>query len=202
MERFGMLLLRSFLMKGSKPGCAIVLGEECGISLCNAGSAGWPSRGVQEAGVVAGGSSPTSRMRSGRAECGGDCWWWDTEWQSFWGREIAPPWGQDWRNGSEIESRQARGWSNSSETGPQQASSWSGSSETGPWRAPGGSGILEKCSRRGRLLNCFMFQLRGCLWGGDGWGSLHDAGGEGLILGGGGEVVAGDASACSRIFYR
>ena len=33
-------------------------------------------------------------------------------------------------------------------------------------------------------------------------GSLHHAGGDGLILGGGGEVVAGDAAACSRIFFR
>ena len=39
----------------------------------------WSSRWVREAGVAAGGSSPTSRMRSGRAERGSDCWWRDTE---------------------------------------------------------------------------------------------------------------------------
>ena len=34
----------------------------------------WSSRGMRETGLTAGGSSPTSRMRSGRAERGSDCW--------------------------------------------------------------------------------------------------------------------------------
>ena len=199
MERPGMLLMRSFLTKGSKPGCAIVLGEECGISLCNTEPAGWPSRGVREAGVVAGGLSPTSRMRSGRAERGGDCWWWDTEWQLFWGREIAPPWGPDWRNGSEIESWRARGWSNSSETRPRQASGWSGSSETGPRWAPGGEWYLGEVFSTRSLVEFLNVPTSGPLirrrrvgvspwcW----WGRVDL-----------GEVVAGDAAARSRIFFR
>ena len=33
----------------------------------------WPSQGMREAESAAGGSSPTSITRSGRAECGSDC---------------------------------------------------------------------------------------------------------------------------------
>ena len=39
----------------------------------------WSSHGMREAKSAAGGSSPTSRMRSGRAEHGSDCGWWNTE---------------------------------------------------------------------------------------------------------------------------
>ena len=34
----------------------------------------WSSHGMREAGLTAGGSSPTSRMMSGRVERGSDCW--------------------------------------------------------------------------------------------------------------------------------
>ena len=53
----------------------------------------WSSHRMREAKSAAGGSSPTSNIRSGQAERGSDCGWWDTEWQLLWGREIAPPCG-------------------------------------------------------------------------------------------------------------
>ena len=47
--------------------------SSCGTREADSTATCWSSRGMQEAGLTAGGSSPTSRMRSRRAERGSAC---------------------------------------------------------------------------------------------------------------------------------
>ena len=55
---------------GVRGGSSSRSGDPLGISRTTGGKS---LRGMREAGLTAGGSSPTSKMRSGRAERGSDC---------------------------------------------------------------------------------------------------------------------------------